>query len=597
MGVKEVVMWVALLVSAPLGGAQAATGGAGRGVHDAALARLCDDYWQGYLRAHPTFATATGDRRYDDRLEDNSPEGGERERRRLESVLERARALDAGRLVPADRLTLSALVVEVEGQLDNLSCHFEDWVVDPLGGPQVELMNLPDYTVIRNLPDARNYVKRCQAMAGYVDTHVENLRGGLRKGRVASRDAVRRVLEELDSLLAKPAERWPLARPLQEPGADWPQGEVRGLREQLAQALGSGLKPALARYRDFLGESVAPAARPPEQAGLASLPDGLECYRKRIRVETSLDLSPQELHAFGLEEVARFRRELAELGGRVLGTTDVAEIQRRLREDPAAHFRTPEEVEARAREALARAKAAIPAWFGVLPKADCQVKVMGMHESPNSTIAYYRQPAADGSRPGYYMINTYKPETRPRYEAEALAFHESIPGHHLQIAVAQELQGVPEFRKHQGVTAFVEGWALYTERLSDEMGLYSSDLDRIGMLSYDAWRACRLVVDTGMHAMGWSRQRAIDYMVQNSVLAENNIENEVDRYLTWPGQALAYKVGQREILRLREEARRRLGARFDIKAFHDAVLGNGAVALPVLRQQVEAYIAAAEGAK
>jgi uncharacterized protein (DUF885 family) len=221
--------------------------------------------------------------------------------------------------------------------------------------------------------------------------------------------------------------------------------------------------------------------------------------------------------------------------------------------------------------------------------------VMGMNEAPYSTVAYYRQPSADGKRPGTYMINTYLPETRPRYEAEALAYHESIPGHHLQIAIAQELKGIPEFRKHQGVTAFVEGWGLYSERLADEMGLYTSDVDRLGMLSFDAWRACRLVVDTGIHAMGWSRQQAIDYMIENSCLAENNIVNEVDRYITWPGQAVAYKLGQREILALRHEAKQKLGSRFDIKEFHDAVLRNGAVALPVLRQQIEAYIAQAQG--
>jgi uncharacterized protein (DUF885 family) len=201
----------------------------------------------------------------------------------------------------------------------------------------------------------------------------------------------------------------------------------------------------------------------------------------------------------------------------------------------------------------------------------------------------------DGSRPGYYMINTYLPQTRPRYEAEALAFHESIPGHHLQIAIAQELQGIPDFRKNLGVTSFVEGWALYTERLADEMGLYSSDLDRIGMLSFDAWRASRLVVDTGMHAMGWSRQQAIDYMMQNTVLAQNNVENEVDRYLGDPGQALAYKVGQLEILALRDEAKQRLGDKFDLKAFHEVVLRNGAIALPVLREQVEAWITQSGG--
>jgi uncharacterized protein (DUF885 family) len=228
----------------------------------------------------------------------------------------------------------------------------------------------------------------------------------------------------------------------------------------------------------------------------------------------------------------------------------------------------------------------MPQWFGIQPRAGCEVVRMEAHEEPHSTIAYYRQPAIDGSRPGRYYINTWKPETRPRYEAEALAFHEAIPGHHLQIAIAQELSGIPEFRKHVGCTAFVEGWALYTERLADEMGLYSSDLDRIGMLSYDAWRACRLVVDTGMHSMGWSRQQAIDYMLAHSALAENNIVNEVDRYIGWPGQALAYKVGQMEFLHLRDRYKSAQGENYDIRAYHDLVLRNGAVTLPALQQIV-----------
>jgi uncharacterized protein (DUF885 family) len=214
---------------------------------------------------------------------------------------------------------------------------------------------------------------------------------------------------------------------------------------------------------------------------------------------------------------------------------------------------------------------------------------MEEHEEKHSTIAYYRPPAADGSRPGRYYINTSAPETRPRYEAEALAYHEAVPGHHLQIAIAQELKGIPEFRKNSGVTAFIEGWGLYSERLADEMGLYSSDLDRIGILSYDAWRACRLVVDTGMHAMGWTREQAINYMVENTALAENNIVNEVDRYITWPGQALAYKTGQLEMIRLRQEAEKRLGSKFKIRKFHDVLLGNGAVPLEALRQVMRSY--------
>jgi uncharacterized protein (DUF885 family) len=214
------------------------------------------------------------------------------------------------------------------------------------------------------------------------------------------------------------------------------------------------------------------------------------------------------------------------------------------------------------------------------------------YEEKDTTIAYYRQPAVDGSRPGTYYINTYAPETRPRYEAEVLAFHESIPGHHTQIALAQEMTGLPEFRKHLGVTAFVEGWALYTERLAAEMGLYSGDLDRMGMLSFDAWRASRLVVDTGVHVKGWSRQQATSYMLENTALAENNVENEVDRYIGWPGQALAYKLGQREIFALRHQAERALGPAFDVRAFHDLVLGAGAVSLAVLRAEVERWLRA-----
>ncbi len=570
---------------------------AARSAPDPGLAKLCDEYWQGSLRAHPTYATAIGDRRYDDRLSDITPAGIDRERQRMEDVLARARAFDPAKLDAGDRLNRAALIETLEGHLANVSCHFEDWVVDPLGGPQVDFFNLADYTTIQTQEDARKFVARCRAMGRYVDDHVANLRSGLKRGRTAARDAVEKVAQQLDALLALPVAEWALMSPASAERKDWAPERVERFRDELAAVLGESLKPALMRYREAIRKEFLPAARSAEKAGLVNMPDGLECYRKRIRVETSLDLTPEDLHAIGLEQVRAVREELSDLGQKVMDTPDVALIQHRLRDDPAMQFKSAAEVEAAAREALARAKAAIPGWFGILPKADCEVKVMGMHEAPQSTIAYYRNPTMDGSRPGYYMLNTYKPETRPRYEAQALAFHEAIPGHHLQIAIAMELKGLPEFRKHEGVTAYVEGWALYTERLAEEMGLYSSDLDRFGMLSYDAWRACRLVVDTGLHAMGWSRQQAIDFMMENTVLAQNNIVNEVDRYLTWPGQALAYKCGQIEILKLREEGRKRLGARFDIKEFHDVVLRNGALALPVLRQEVEAYYAERERAK
>jgi len=578
-------------VAASAGGV-AATAAASR-----ALSKLCDEFWQGWLAANPTEATVLGDHRYDNRLEDITPAGIAREEARLRSVLARAQAIDEKGLTPAERVSRSALVLECQNELDESSCRLGEWVVDPRSGPPTDFMSLPDFTVIISPEDAANYVARCRAMGPFVDARIANLKVGLKGGRVGTHAGVSKTLAELDTLLAQGNESWPLEGPVTENRLDWTGQQKLDFATGMESAVSEVVRPALTRYRDFLRGTILPAARSDEKAGLSFLPGGREVYLKRIRTQTSLDRTPEQLHQLGLDQVASVRKEMSALGKKVLGTDDLAEIQRKLRTDPAMHFRTADEVEAKARETLARAKAAIPGYFRVLPKADCQVKVMGSYEAPHSTIAYYRQGAIDGSRPGNYMINTYAPETRPRYEAEALAFHESIPGHHLQISIAQELEGVPEFRRQLGVTSFVEGWALYTERLADEMGLYSSDTDRMGMLSFDAWRACRLVVDTGMHSMGWSRQQAIDYMTANTVLAENNIANEVDRYLGDPGQALAYKLGQIEILDLRAEAKRRLGDRFDLKAFHETVLENGAVALPVLRQQVEAWIASQEGAK
>jgi uncharacterized protein (DUF885 family) len=306
-------------------------------------------------------------------------------------------------------------------------------------------------------------------------------------------------------------------------------------------------------------------------------------------MHTSLDVDAEALHRVGLDEIARIDAELAELAARTIGAATLEAALARLRTDPALCFATRDEVYEKAAASLARATEAIPAWFGRLPQARCEVVRMGPHEEAHSTIGYYRQPAADGSRPGQYFINTSEPGTRPRYEAEALAYHESTPGHHLQTAIGQELPHLPEFRRHLGPTAYFEGWGLYTERLADEMGLYTGDLDRIGVLSFDAWRAARLVVDTGMHAMGWPREQAVRFMLEHTALAPNNIANEVDRYIVLPGQALGYKVGQLEILRLRAEAQARLGAAFDIRTFHDVVLGGGALALPTLRGVVEAW--------
>ncbi|MBI4415747.1 MAG: DUF885 domain-containing protein [Euryarchaeota archaeon] len=559
----------------------------------AALASLADEYWERLLEDQPVYATSLGDRRFDDRLPDITPEGRARRVAWRDEFLERVRALSEDEPAEEARITRTALLVDLETDLAYLRCGLDEWTVDPLHGPQVWFLNIESFQPVRSVPEARAMVQRWRAMGPWVGDDIANLRRGLEEGKVAVRDGVLRVIEQLEDLNAKPVEEWPLLRPLEVGRDDWSEVDRAEFREGLTAAVRDSVRPAFLRYLDFLRTEVLPKARPQERAGISYTPGGLDIYRRLIRVYTALDFSPDELHETGLREVARINRETEELGEDVFGIRDRREILQKLRTDPSLYFTTRDEVAEKAGSALARAKAAIPKWFGRLPKADCEVVRMGEHEEKHSTIAHYRQPAADGSRPGRYYINTSAPETRPRYEAEALAYHESIPGHHLQIAIAQELEEIPKFRRHGGVTAFVEGWGLYVERLSDEMGLYSSDLDRIGVLSYDAWRACRLVVDTGMHAFGWTRQQAIDFMVENTALAKNNIANEVDRYITWPGQALAYKTGQLEILRLRAEAQRRLGARFDIRRFHDVVLGNGAVSLGTLRAAVERYLALA----
>jgi uncharacterized protein (DUF885 family) len=335
------------------------------------------------------------------------------------------------------------------------------------------------------------------------------------------------------------------------------------------------IRPALARLRAFLDGSVRPKARA-GQEGLTGLPGGDACYRALITLHIGLPKTPDELHALGVAEIARTDREIAALGNKVLHTPDLAATIAKLRGDRALYFTSRDELLAAAQHALDRAKAAIPRFFSVLPKTDCVTREIAAYEAPYSTIAYYRGPHYDGSKPGEYFVNTYKPETRPRFELEALTWHESIPGHHLQIALAQEAGALPMFRRLGGSTAFIEGWALYTERLAEEMGLYSADLDRIGKLSYDAWRASRLVVDTGIHALGWTRAQAETYMREHTALTDVNISN---------------KVGQLEILKLRAEAEAKLGARFDLKGFHAAVLGAGAVTLPVLDDRVHAWMA------
>ncbi len=562
----------------------------------AMIRALADQYWQETLASSPTTATALGDRRYDDKLSDLSPEARTAEIRMAEELMGKVRAVDEAGLSPADRLTRGELIGHLSRDLAMLRAGIDEWIVSPLSGPQNSYMNLPEIQPLRSEDELAAYLGRVRAMPFQLGQRIDGLRRCRVAGKVANHKAVARVLSQLAGILAKKVGEWTLARHAKAAAETLGTPSAQALAGEVEKALATGLQPALRGYREMLSQEILPAARPDDRPGLVHVPDGHLAYQAVLQVHTSLGISAEEIHRIGLEEMARIQDELSRVASRAFGISDLPGIQARLRTDPGLYFDTAEAIEAKARDAVERARGAIPKWFGRLPKAECQVRPIPEHEAPDSTIAYYRGPATDGSRPGVYYVNTYAPTTRPRYEAEVLAFHEAIPGHHLQIAIAQELEAMPEFRKHGGVTAYLEGWALYTERLSDEMGLYGGDLDRIGALSFDAWRAARLVVDTGLHALGWSRQQAIDYMLANTVLAANNIENEVDRYVVMPGQAVSYKIGQHEILRLRREAEERLGDRFDLASFHDCLLGDGAVGLEVLGSQVQAWIAARSGA-
>jgi uncharacterized protein (DUF885 family) len=556
------------------------------------LAALAATYWDARLVADPLEATEIGDRRFDDRLPDLSPEARDRELARLRALRVEVEAVPEAALGGVDVVTRALLLGEIDADLARGACALEDWAVDARDGLQVAFLRLPELQPVRTVAEGRAMVARWQAMPAAIDQANANLRRGLAAGKVATADEVKRVLAQLDDLLAKADADWPLRTPATAPHPDWPPGEQPAFARAIDAAIAGGIRPAFGRSRDLLRGEILPRARDGTRAGIANVPGGAACYLRLIKVHTSLDLSPIEIHKIGLAELDRIHADMARLGQEVFGVATLPALRARLRQ-PDQYFKTRDEIEAAARGALARAQAAEPRFLGKLPRTPAQVKRIDAFEEKDAPIAYYRPAAVDGTRPGTYYVNTYAPETRPRYEVEALAFHESVPGHHIQISIAQELTGLPEFRKHLGVTAFVEGWGLYAEGLADELGLYSGGRERIGRLNFDAWRACRLVVDTGIHALGWSREQAITFMETNALQERNDIVNEVDRYIAWPGQALAYKLGEREIRRLRADAQQRMGARFDLRAFHDHVLGSGAVSLPVLGKQIDRWVTGA----
>ncbi len=566
-------------------GLQAALAEAQAGVDAPVLQQLLRRHWAWHLERHPLEATRLGVHDYDDRLVEVSAEAIAAEGRALRAFLVDARAIDPATLSERDQLTLRIFEAELLAKVGGETCHLETWLLSSANNPVAHWNYLPELQPVTTPEEGRLYVARVRAIPAAIRAQSALLADGLVAHRVTTKESARRVREMLDRQLAQPLAQWPLMSPITASHPGWTPEQERAFAEELTAAV-QAMPPALAELARFIDGTLMDWARTDAESGVVNLPQGRACYRSQIRLYTSLSKSAEEIHKTGLAEVERINQEMRALGKELFGTDELAEILRRLRGDPSLYFDSGEAVFAAAQAGLAAARAKIPDYFGILPKAECVVREIPDYEAPYTHIAYYRHPVPDGSKPGEYFVNTYRPETRPRFEARVLAIHESIPGHHLQLAIAQELLEVPAFRKHAEQNAFVEGWALYTEHLGEEMGLYESDLDRMGKLSFAAWRASRLVVDTGIHAFGWSREEGERFLLEHTALAANNITNEVDRYINWPGQALGYKLGELEILRLRSAAEASFGERFDLKVFHDLILGGGPMPLPILEERL-----------
>ncbi|WP_197527661.1 DUF885 domain-containing protein [Posidoniimonas polymericola] len=575
------LVWFTLLV-AVVPAASAASDASAR------LQTLLDDAWQFSMQEYPEFATHAGDHRYNDRLTEVSLADANRRAAAQAEFLKRAEAIAADQLEPVERINLALFKRELSDEAQEHRFHTHLTPVSNRSGFHIEFPELPEKAPLKTVKDYENYSARLRAFGRHTAGNIALMREGVRQG--VTMPAV--ILEgwqesvdphvvddPVDSLLYKPFEEFP---------ESFSTADQERLRAAGRDAIAQVVSPAYARFKQFMADEYVPNCR--TDIGASALPGGRDFYRHRVRHFTTLDLTPDEVHQRGLAEVARIRGEMQAIVERVEFDGDLPAFFTHLRTDPKYYAKTPKELLAECSFLLKRIDGQLPKLFGKLPRTPYGLREIPDYIAPKTTSAYYQPPAGDGSQAGFFCLNTYNLPSRPLYALESLALHESVPGHHLQIALQQELEGLPEFRKYSGFTAYVEGWALYAERLGKEIGCYEDPYSDFGRLSMEMWRACRLVVDTGMHYKGWTRQQAIDYMVDNSALSEHNIRAEVDRYIGWPGQALGYKIGELKIRDLRAEAEQRLGDRFDVRAFHNAVLETGAVPLDVLEEHVHEWL-------
>lgn len=532
------------------------------------------------LDADPLSGSLYGFPGYDELLPDFRQPTEVAHARRLSSVADRAEQTSDGGLAETELQTLDFVRCMARSMADAAAVPLVEFTISdtfasPVGAVLTSLAKVSLDTEERR----EGYLVRLRQLPAMLATVAQRHEEGTRAGRTAVARLVESAITQLDLLIAEPTV------------GGFARGDVDG---DFAAAVGSAIdeaaRPALAVYRDALRTTVLPPARDDDHPGICHLPEGEAMYRALARLHTSMRYSPDELHAMGREIVGEVHQEMIETGSRLFGTTDVSDIFDRMSNDPSLRYQSREEMLEHARRVVAAAEAEAPKWFAVVPDVPCTVAPVPEAEEAGMAAAYYLPGAIDGSRSGTYYLNTSKPEERHRYVAEDIAFHEAVPGHHFQLSIAMESKDLAPARQVLYDTACAEGWGLYSERLADEMGLYSDDLARMGLFAADAWRASRLVVDTGLHALGWTRQQAVDWMAAHTPLPRIEVESEVDRYISFPGQALAYMVGRREIVRLRAASAEILGDRFDLREFHDLVLRVGILPLPALARTVERWV-------
>ena len=534
--------------------------------------RLAEEYWAHHLATNPTHAHLLGDYSNPGAFDEITRESEDARIAALRDFAARARAIEDLE-DEQEQITRAVLVSDAGNRADLLELRLSEIAADPVFGDQVSVPIVVGMLALPTPEVAEAMVVKYRGLGRYYRELTERQREGVAANRFPARFAVEDTVAQLDEILATPVADDRLLVTSQPPsGLD-----VDAWKARLRNVVETEVRPGMEAYRDVLRDEVLPHARPDDKVGLTRLEDGDAAYATTLRHFTTTDRTAQEIHDLGLETVDRLADEYRALGPEVVGTADLQQIFEAMRTGPELHFETGEQLIEASEVALQRAWDAMPEWFEVLPKARCAVQ-----STTTGAKAFYFPPASDGSRGGTFFVNVDDPQSWGTFELESMAFHEGIPGHHLQLAIAGELEGVPDFRKHIHNSAYAEGWGLYTERLSDEMGLYSGPVDRMGMYAADSMRACRLVVDTGLHALGWSREQAVQYMVENSPLAEGMVRPEVDRYIVSPGQATSYMVGRVEIQRMRAEAEQRQGGRFEVKKFHSAVLDSGALPLDVL---------------